>query len=269
MKRMCLLFVLFSPGLLPGHLNAQKVGENSDSGFGIFDNKEQYVQFMGSAKKMAYGPNGSKELQAMIPMLNDIALNKPIGSTAGNIKIQASTLGMLSSGSIRSEIEMVEEQYRELKKANERIRQRVAEEIRGLDFSKTESVTTRIRGIRDRAQQELESLLLPHQVKRLRQLHLQSRLQRQSLVDVLTDNPVGSELRISKSQEAELRKEEAEIEGELQKEIQRLRIEARKRLLDKLKPEQKQKAEELFGDSFEFDEIGKQKPAKKKVQIKK
>ena len=255
--------------LFPWVVQAQIDKELSPSGFGIFNNKQEYIEFIGSAKKIAYGPNGSKEMQDMIPLLNDIALNKPIGSTAGTYKSQASTLGMLSDKSIRNEIEMVDEQYEELKSVNARIQARVANEIRGLDFSKTATVTTRIKGIRDRATKELESLLLPHQVKRLRQLHLQSSLRRQSLVDLLIQDPLKSELELSEKQATELKAEEEKIEQDLQQKIRQLRAEAREKLLAKLKPDQEQKAKELIGEAFEFLEESKEKknfkdPKKKK-----
>lgn len=231
------------------------VGQNkfADEGpVGIFSSKSEYLEFIGSAKKVAYGPNGTPELQAMIPLLNDIALNKPIGFTADKYDSQASTVGLLANKTIRSEIEMVDHQYEELKKVNARIQARVSREIRGLDFSKTETITTRIKSIRDRAQKELDAVLLPHQVKRLRQIHLQSQLRRRSLVDVITTDPLKVELKISDSQSEMLKKEEAKIQSELEEKIAELQAEARTKLLSKLKPDQKKQVDELVGDSFEF-----------------
>ena len=258
----CILIIGLGAGAC--HAQDKPVEGESQSGFGIFDSRQEYYQFMGNAKRVAYGPNGNKELQAMIPMLNDIALNKPIGSTAGQYKeAQASTIGLLSKESIRSEIEMVDQQYEDLKKASARIQQKVAKEIREIDFSKTATVTSRIRSIRSNAQKELEDLLLPHQVKRLRQIHLQSKMKRQSLLDILTEDPVKTELEISDDQESELRKEEKKIEEELEKEIQKLRKEAQEKLLGKLKPGQEKKAKELLGEAFEFGDDAKEKGRKK------
>ena len=267
----CFFFLIpFSAASLLFNLQVTAQKEDTSGGsFGIFNSQGEYRQFMGSLKRAAYGPEGSKELQAMVPMLNDIALNKPIGSTAGKFKAGSSTFGMLSNEKVRDEIEMIDQQYQELQQANARIQKRVAEEIRGLDFSRPTTMTTRIRGIRNRAQKELEELLLPHQVERLRQLHNRSRLRSQGLVDLLTEAPIREELEISSDQEEELRKEEAKLEAELQEKIRQLRKEAREQLLGKLKPGQEKKAKQLLGEEFDFGKqetkgsgSGKKRPGK-------
>jgi len=82
--------------------------EKTDGPVGIFQSQQEYNQFMGSVKRTAYGPNGNAELQAMVPLLNDIALNQPMGSTAKRYNTdQRSTLDLLSDSNIRKELEMV------------------------------------------------------------------------------------------------------------------------------------------------------------------
>ncbi|MEC9094323.1 MAG: hypothetical protein VX438_16555, partial [Planctomycetota bacterium] len=203
----------------------EEAGGNSR--LGIFNSKREYAEFMGSAKRIAYGPNGTPELKEMVSMINDVVLNRPIGSTAGQHKSQASSIGMLADKNIRSELEMVDSQYQELQQMNNKIRQRMVKEIRELDFSKTETATTQLRGIRDRARKELDSVLLPHQLKRLQQLHLQSQMKRRSLVDVITSDPLKAEIDLDEKQATLLRKEEEKIEKELQVEIEKLRAKAR------------------------------------------
>lgn len=227
--------------------------KNNDNGpVGIFSSQKEYFEFMGNVKRIAYGPEGNPELQAMVPMLNDIVLNQPIGQTASKYRSQGTNLDLLSDKAIREEIEMVDEQYEELKQVQKKIQSRVAQEIRGIDFSKRETVTTQIKRIRDRARKELDSLLLPHQVKRLQQLHLQSALRGRSLVDVITSDPLKTDLEIDDEQTQQLKKEEKKIEQELQKEIERLRKEAREKLISRLKPEQEKKLKELVGEEFDF-----------------
>jgi len=51
----------------------------------------------------------------------------------------------------------------------------------------------------------------------------------------------------------------------LAKEIARLRQEARARILGKLNPAQKEKAEKMLGDAFQFSEAGSKVPIPKKV----
>lgn len=243
---------------------AQKQGDNEP--VGIFQSRSEYHEFMGNAKRIAYGPEGNLELQAMIPMLNDIALNQPIGSTAGQYDVQGSTLGLLSDEKIRGELEMMDDQYDDLKRLNSEIQDRVAEQIRGLDFKDAGNLAEQIRGIREQARNDLHSVLLPHQLTRLRQIRMQSQLRRRSLVDLITSDPLKTELEVSDRQTRELRETEEEIEKELEEEIAKLRAKARDRLLSKLKPGQKDKVEEMFGDAFDFGDSPNDKRSEAKIK---
>ncbi len=235
---------------------------------GIFQSRAEYDQFMRGAKRTAYGPNGSAELRAMIPMLNDIALNQPIGSTANQYNTETSTLGLLSDKNIRADLEMVDDQYEELKRLNSEIQNRMADQIRGLDFRDTGNLTSRIRAMSEQSQNDLNSVLLPHQVTRLRQIRMQSQLRRRSLVDILTSDPLKTELDITDRQTAELRQEEQEIEEDLAREIAKLREKARDRLLSKLKPNQKAEVKEMLGDAFDFSKSKDDKSARGKGKRK-
>ena len=266
MKAVSFLFVLV---IFCSPCFAQKGGiEGKGSGgpVGIFGSQAEYYEFMGNAKRAAYGPNGNSELRAMIPMLNDIALNKPFGFTSGKYNTESSNFGMLSNEKVRQELEMVDHQFEELKKVNSQVQKRVAEEIRGLDFSKRENLTVQIKGIRDRAKKELDAVFLPHQLKRLEQIQFQSQLRRRSIVDIITSDPLKEDLEITEAQTTMLRKEEEKIEEEIQKKIAKLREEAREQLLSKLKPDQEKRVNELVGDAFDF---GKEEQRKKTGKRKK
>ncbi len=237
--------------LLPATVAVGQKEEN-DGPVGVFQSGAEYDEFMRGAKRLAYGPEGSPELRAMIPMLNDIALNQPIGSTAIKYNDQGSTLGMLSDKNIRQEIEMVDGQYEDLKRVNSQVQKRMAEQIRGFDFKNSSDLVERMRSMRDQAQEDLNSVLLPHQIERLRQIRMQSQLRRRSLVDILTSDPVKSDLEITDRQSQELRQAEREIEEDLRKQIAKLRERARDRLLSKLNRAQKDQVEEMIGESFDF-----------------
>ena len=94
--------------------------KEDDGPVGIFDSRDEYSQFMGSAKRTAWGEGGSPELQAMIPLLNDIALNRPVGSTSQQFSGGASLMGLIGNPRVREDLEIVDEQY-------EQFRERAAE----------------------------------------------------------------------------------------------------------------------------------------------
>lgn len=231
-----------------------------DGPVGMFSSRQDYYDFMGEVKTSA---RTDPELGAMIPLINDIALQQPFGSTARQYRTAGSQLGLLSDSRIREDIEMVDDQYQELQAHHDQVQKRLAEQLRGLDFTDSENVVGQIRRIRDEAETELNAVLLPHQVARLRQIRMQSQLRRRSFVDLLTSDPLKSELAITENQQEALETTEQEIEAEMQREIARLREQVRDRLLAKLNATQRSQIEEMFGDAFEFRESARQKSGDK------
>lgn len=257
-----LLFtVLAFATLPPSPLLAQKDGD-TDEPVGIFGTRDEYHEFMGSFKRAA---QGDPEMRALVPLINDIVLEKPIGWTGERYGGTTSNLGLLSNPEVRESIEMVDDQYEDLQKLNSQIQKRLANQIRDFDFSgkSKEEIGEKILEMRQAANDELESLLLPHQTRRLGQIFTQSQLRRRSLGQLLTSDPVKTDLEITDPQAEKLLEAEKEIEEDLQKQIAKLREEARSKLLSELKPEQKEKAEELIGELFEFSKQEKEKSQKK------
>lgn len=245
---------------VPSFSHAQKSGfsREGESQAGLFQTKSDYFEFMGNLKRSA---KSDPELAAMIPLINDIVLGDPIGTTGKKYKGTTSPLGLLDNPKVREELDMVDDQFKELQRLTSNIQNKAASEIRNMDFSKVSNVAKRIRGIQSNMKQDIEDLLLPHQLKRLNQLQNRSQLQRKSIARLLTSDPIKSELEISEQQSAELLEAEENIEAELEKEIAQLREEAREKLLAKLKASQREKAEELLGEKFDFSQ-----PRKKKIK---
>ena len=254
------IFLVLSVLMLPTlEIQAQKGGgEEVEGPVGIFPSRSEYNQFMGSAKQAAYGEGGTPELQAMIPMLNDIALDKPVGWTANEYGTQRSTLGLLSQDDIRAELDMMDDQYEKLQELNQDIQDRAGRQIRELDFGDRENLVSNIRDIRERAQSDLDSVLLPHQLARLRQIRMQALLGRRSLVQILTNDPVKSDLEITDEQTDKLKDAELRINEKLEKKIAKLREEARKELIGTLAPKQRRQVEEMIGDAFDVSSLNQQ-----------
>lgn len=232
---------------------AQKGGGEGEGPVGIFNSGQEYDEFMGHAKRAAYGPNGNPELRAMIPMLNDIALNRPIGWTHQKYGGQSGSLDLLSNEKVRAELDLVDEQFEDLQAMNEAVQKRVGEQIRGLDFSDRKNLMSQIQKIREDANRDLNSVLLPHQLDRLKQLRSQTLLRNRSFVETITSEPFKTDLEISDDQSDELKQAEKDIERELQRKIAKLREEAQEEIISKLKRKQREKVEEIFGERFEFE----------------
>lgn len=222
---------------------------SQDKGIGIFQDQDEYFQFMGSVKEAA---KSDPELQSMIPLINDVVLGKEIGFTNNKYGGNQSEMGLLSNKKIREEIEMVDEQYENLQKMYSEVQKRAMSQFRDLDFTDSKEVLIKARKIREDSEKELEELLLPHQTKRLSQLFSQTKLQTQSLGQVITAAPLRKSLEISDEQAKEIRESEEEIEKELEEQIAELRKKARQKLLSKLNAKQRKEINELFGEDFAF-----------------
>lgn len=243
------------------------VAQEKDGGgepVGIFESRNEYYEFMGSFKSAAAG---NPDMQSMIPLINDIVLDRPIGWTGQKYGGASSGLGLLSNEGVRESVEMVDDQYEELQKVNSQIQRKLAEQIREFDFSgkSQEEIAEQLQKMQSEANDQLESLLLPHQTTRLRQISMQSQLRRRTLGQLLTSDPVKTDLEITDPQAEKLLDAEKEIEKELEKEIAKLRAEARDKLISELKPEQKEKAEDLIGELFDFSREDEKKSGKKKL----
>jgi hypothetical protein len=251
---LCLLFACSSAVAFAQKPDAQEP-------VGIFLSRGEYNQFMGSVKSVAAE---DPEMLPMIGLINDIVLNQPIGSTGKQYGTESGTLGLLADAEIRGEIEMVDDQYRELQDLNADLQKRMAEQLRDLDFSDSKNVVSQIRGIREQAEKDLSGVLLPHQLKRLQQIRAQSQLRRRSLVDLLTSDPLKSELEITDAQSDALKESEQQIEAELARDIARLQEAARKKLISSLNLQQQQKVEDIFGELFSFKLPAKAEPSGKR-----
>jgi len=259
-----ILIVAFAFCSFPFVFGSTCSAQKNDGPVGIFESQSQYHEFMGGVKQAAYGEGGSAELQAMVPMLNDIALNKPVGWTASEYGVDGSTLGILADSDVRSDLEMLDDQYKQLQDLKAEIQKRAAEQIRGLDFSDRENLVSQIKSIRNSAVNDLNDVLLPHQVERLKQIRMQSLLRRRSFIDVLTSDPVKTKLEITDDQSSDLKEKEKEIEEELQREIAKLREQAREKLLSSLRPTQKEAVEKMFGEAYAFPAEKKRRTGKSK-----
>lgn len=229
--------------------------EGDDGPVGIFDSRDEYSQFMGSAKRTAWGEGGSPELQAMIPLLNDIALNRPVGSTSQQFSGGASLMGLIGNPRVRADLEIVDEQYEQFRERAAEAQREAAEQLRGFDFSDRKGLVRQIQEIQDQTRRELESVLLPHQMDRLKQIRAQSLLRNRNFVEVLISDPMRSELDISDRQADALREEQEKIQEDLAKQIAELQDKARQRLIKTLDRSQQEKIDELFGDNFDFGPI--------------
>lgn len=172
-----------------------------------------------------------------------------------------SSLYLLIREDVRKELELLDEQSKQITALNEKSRTAMREAYSGLRDLSREERTKKYAEIREQQQEsrkELEKevnekILLPHQKKRLAQIRFQMQLRRYSGGSAFTSQTVTEALSIDEQQQEKIKELQSEVDQELRDQIAKLREEARKKILSQLTPQQQAKYEELVGDQFEFN----------------
>jgi hypothetical protein len=102
------------------------------------------------------------------------------------------------------------------------------------------------------ARAEIRSMLLPHQIERLKEITLQIYVKRNGAANTILSEVMVEELEISSSQKKRIESLRKELKEELEEQIAKLKETYENKLLDELTDKQKTRLEELSGDSFEY-----------------
>jgi Spy/CpxP family protein refolding chaperone len=173
-------------------------------------------------------------------------------------------LDLLNDENVRKELDLVDDQVSKLQDIREKIGQDMRSAFEGFDFRSLgelsqEEREARMAPIREKmekvtadSQKQIDSVLLPHQRERLKQIVVQQNLRRQGTSDALTRGALADELKITPEQIEALRAKQEEVQEELRKEMAQLQAEARDKVLSVLTPEQRAKLNSLMGNPIEF-----------------
>lgn len=207
---------------------------------GIFETKEQFRLLIKDLRELR-----DPVINNLLPVVEDVALGRKVRDSF--VKKHPS-LRLLNSKAVRGELEMVDSQLEEMKTVSQELPNSVAEKIRDLKFRSLEETATQLREIHSFSTAELESVFLPHQQERFRQVQIQLQLKRQDVIGILTSEPVASELKVTDEQIDKIRESAKEINQELAKKIEELRAQARNKLLSNLDQAQRDKLDDLIGE---------------------
>jgi len=169
-------------------------------------------------------------------------------------------IGLLQADEVRQELDLMDDQVEQLRAIGEDVRNEVRSELQGIfqgmrDLSPEErqqrfdEIRAKVDAITSKSEGRLQEVLLPHQFDRLKQIDLQTRIQRGGAA-ALADGQLAETLGLSDQQKDQLRERSQEVQQELQEKIRQLRVEARGKLMDVLTPEQRAKLESMLGEEF-------------------
>lgn len=163
---------------------------------------------------------------------------------------------MLNNPSVQKDLELVGDQLKKVQDLQASFGQQMKDQIG--DFSKGGFTPDKINGLKDlvanlRAEQksQMEGLLLPHQIERLKQVALQTHMQQSGTAGALASDKVAEALGIDDKQKETLKERSKELSEKLQQDIAALKEKAKDDLLMVLTPAQRTKLKEMTGDKFE------------------
>lgn len=161
---------------------------------------------------------------------------------------------------VRKELELLDGQMDDLRKLAESRTGQMREMFSGMQGLSREERTEKFQELRDKMQEaqkdtekEIGGILLPHQLKRAKQLAFQLQM-RGGISRAMMGDQIADEFSITDSQKEKLREKAQKLEEELRKKVAQLRLEADKELLKELTPKQQAQWKEKVGEPFEFQQ---------------
>lgn len=168
-------------------------------------------------------------------------------------------LMLLQNEGVRKELGIVDEQVEKLQAIAEKQREQMGTLFQGLRDLSREERDAKMEELREKMQKatedmkkEVDTILLPNQVKRLEQIARQMRSRMAGGGGVANIDTLATELKLSDDQKEKLRQKAQEVEKKLREKTAKLRQEAEDELLSVLSPEQRTQWKEMIGESFEF-----------------
>ena len=158
---------------------------------------------------------------------------------------------LIGNPSVQVDLELVEDQQEQI----DNLRQQMSRESKQL-FSETqgaedyEQFAKKISTMKRKYIRRLEDVLLPLQVKRMKQIALQMHLKSAGMANAITSSVVVEALELSGQQVIKLKEKSKLLKAQLAADIQELKAKRDQALLDELTPQQRAKLTGLQGDKW-------------------
>ena len=166
-------------------------------------------------------------------------------------------ISLLSNEGVREELELVGDQLDKFRNTQKELQEEIADKAKSLAGGKLTpmqmgEIAKEIAELQKGRQAKLESMLLPHQLERLKQVALQVQMKKRGAANTLLSKEVVEELGIDAAQKKRIEERQEELKKELADRMAKLKLEIRDKLLSELTSEQKAKLEDLSGDDFDY-----------------
>ena len=180
-------------------------------------------------------------------------------------------LSLLDNKDVRAELELVGEQLDKFRDAQKEMREQLAEKAKSfvggkLDPSQMADIAKEIAELKTGSQAKLQSMLLPHQLERLKQVALQIQMKKRGAANTLLSEKIAEELGIDDAQKKRIEERQKELKEELAQRMEDLKKEIRGKLLNELTAGQQAKLKELSGDDFDYKPTNLQDQIRQRIE---
>lgn len=169
--------------------------------------------------------------------------------------------GVLQDENVKRELGLVDEQVSKIQAINEKAQAEIREMFSGLRDLPEDERRARFDELRQKmtarneaVQREINDVLLPQQVERLKQITVQNQLRRSGTADALTEGSLANELALSDADKERIKQAAEKAEAELRQKTDQLREEARQKIISVLSPAQQAKFKQLTGNPIQFSQ---------------
>ena len=169
------------------------------------------------------------------------------------------SLMLLFDENVRKDLGVTDDQWQRLQDGQRAMQERMAGAFQGLRDLSEEQRQARFEEIRKNSQDEqkkLENILTQVQRDRLKQIGIQSRLNRGNAADALAGDELAQDLGLTDADKDRIRKASDEAQDELRAEMRKLQDKAREKVIAALTPAQQAKLKQLTGAKIEFSSNG-------------
>lgn len=236
------------------------------------------IQFSGGVQVQSIGgPEGGLLTEGAVGMFSPLGGGVSFGSSFGGVDPNSGSqlFSLLSNESVRAELKLTEEQFDGSQKIMKESRKRMGDYVRSMMSERKSGTSIQIDGqtmktmtqeASAQAEAAIEEILLPVQLKRIRQLAYQIEVRQNGLGEFLVDGRLGQDVDVHDDQKQHLTDRAAAIEAEARAAIIKIRSEAQAKLLAELAPDQRKTAEGLLGKYFEYEELSLSQQLQKQMK---
>lgn len=211
--------------------------------------------------------NGDVQSLTMVGSDGHVALTVSADESKYGISVEGQTnienpFQLFNNPGVIADLELVDEQVDQIQQAQQRLKTELRNKMQA-GFNGTGIDMEELRAAAESTCAELGKVLkeslLPHQLERLRAIYFQRKLE-QGALNAIGSPDIRTYLDIDDDQLESLKKRDAEIQAELEREIEKLRERAKQQLIRELNPQQRQKVKAMTSEKFSETNFSKPKP---------